>query len=114
MTPGPRPPSGVARYPLAVPPLLADSTISPIKSDPTLGPDETERGSVADQQMVGKIGRVTGRIGPGVIGEVMVPVRGGTEAFHAYATDSDDMISTGSTIVVVEYFPPRTVVVSKM
>ena len=83
-------------------------------SDPTLGPDETKRGGVADQQMVGKIGRETGRIAPGVIGEVMVPVRGGTEAFHAYATDSDDTISTGSTIVVVEYFPPRTVVVSKM
>jgi hypothetical protein len=49
-----------------------------------------------------------------VIGEVMVPVRGGTEAFHAYATDSNDTISTGSTIIVVEYFPPRTVVVSKM
>ena len=64
--------------------------------------------------MVGKIGRVTGRIAPGVIGEVMVSVRGGTEAFHAYATDSDDEISTGSRIVVVEYFPPRTVVVAKM
>ena len=64
--------------------------------------------------MVGKIGRVTGRIGPGVIGEVMVSVRGGTEAFHAYASDSDDEIGTGSRIVVVEYFPPRTVVVAKM
>ena len=85
-----------------------------MKSDHTLGPDETERGSVADQQMVGKIGRVTGRIGPGVVGEVMVPVRGGTEAFHAYASDGDEEILTGSRIVVVEYFPPRTVVVSRM
>jgi hypothetical protein len=64
--------------------------------------------------MVGKIGRVTGRIGPGVIGEVMVPVRGGTEAFHAYSADDDTTILTGSTIVVVEYFPPRTVIVTKM
>jgi hypothetical protein len=64
--------------------------------------------------MVGKIGRVTGKIAPGVIGEVMVSVRGGTEAFHAYATDGDDEILTGSRIVVVEYFPPRTVVVTKM
>jgi len=64
--------------------------------------------------MVGKIGRVTGKIAPGVIGEVMVPVRGGTEAFHAYATDGDDEILTGSRIVVVEYFPPRTVIVTKM
>jgi hypothetical protein len=82
--------------------------------DPTLGVDETERGSVADQQMVGKIGRVTGKIAPGVIGEVMVPVRGGTEAFHAYATEGEDEILTGSRIVVVEYFPPRTVIVTKM
>jgi hypothetical protein len=85
-----------------------------MNSDPTLGLDETERGSVADQQMVGKIGRVTGKIAPGVIGEVMVAVRGGTEAFHAYATDGEDVIQTGSRIVVVEYFPPRTVVVTKM
>ena len=64
--------------------------------------------------MVGKIGRVTGKIGPGVIGEVMVPVRGGTEAFHAYAADGDDEIATGTRVVVVEYFPPRTVVVTPM
>jgi hypothetical protein len=85
-----------------------------MNSDPTLGLDETERGSVADHQMVGKIGRVTGRIAPGVIGEVMVSVRGGTEAFHAYATDGEDVLQTGTRIVVVEYFPPRTVVVTKM
>jgi len=64
--------------------------------------------------MVGKIGRVTGTIGPGKLGEVMVPVRGGSEAFHAYASDSGDTIDTGSRIVVVEYFPPRTVVVARM
>ena len=85
-----------------------------MNSDPTLGLDETERGSVADQQMVGKIGRVTGKIAPGVIGEVMVSVRGGTEAFHAYATEGDGEILTGQRIVVVEYFPPRTVIVTKM
>jgi len=85
-----------------------------MNSDPTLGLDETERGSVADQQMGGKIGRGTGKIAPGVIGEVMVPVRGGTEAFHAYATEGEDEILTGSRIVVVEYFPPRTVIVTKM
>ena len=64
--------------------------------------------------MVGKIGRVTGKIGPGVIGEVMVSVRGGTEAFNAYATEGDGEILTGQRIVVVEYFPPRTVIVTKM
>ena len=69
---------------------------------------------MADQQIVGKIGRVTGRVAPGVLGEVMIPVRGGTEAFHAYAVDTDDDLPTGTRIVVVEYMPPRTVVVTKM
>lgn len=43
---------------------------------------------MADHRMVGKTGRVTGRVGPGRIGEVMVPVRGGTEAFHARPVDA--------------------------
>jgi hypothetical protein len=64
--------------------------------------------------MVGKVGRVTGTIAPGQVGEVMVPVRGGSEAFHAYASDADETMSTGSRIVVVEYYPPRTVVVARM
>ena len=63
--------------------------------------------------MIGKMGRVTGTIGPGKLGEVMIQIRGGSEAFHAYATD-DDTLSTGTRIVVVDYYPPRTVVVSKM
>jgi len=74
-----------------------------------------ERGSgVADHRVVGKMGRVTGRIAPGKLGEVMISVRGGTEAFHAYAADGDDVLAPGSRIVVVEYFPPRTVVVTPM
>ncbi len=64
--------------------------------------------------MVGKVGRVTGTIGPGKLGEVMVPIRGGSEAFHAYASDSDDTFATGTRIVIVEYYPPRTVVVARM
>jgi membrane protein implicated in regulation of membrane protease activity len=69
---------------------------------------------LADHTMVGKMGRVTGTVAPGKLGEVMVQVRGGSEAFHAYAADSDDTLPTGTRIVVVEYFPPRTVVVTKM
>ena len=67
---------------------------------------------MADQAMIGKMGRVTGAITPGHLGEVMIPVRGGSEAFHAYAADSATTIPAGSRVVVVEYFPPRTVVVS--
>ena len=60
------------------------------------------------------MGRVTGTIGPGKLGEVMVQVRGGSEAFHAYAADKDDTLTLGTRIIVVEYYPPRTVVVSPM
>jgi hypothetical protein len=62
-------------------------------------------------QLVGRVGRVTGTVGPGRVGEVMVPIRGGTEAFHARAADTDATLAIGTRIVVVEYHPPRTVVV---
>jgi hypothetical protein len=68
--------------------------------------------AVDDQRMVGKVGRVTGAIGPGQIGEVMVAVRGGSEAFNAYSADPEESIGRGTRVVVVEYFPPRTVLVS--
>ncbi len=64
--------------------------------------------------MEGKIGRVTSTISPGRLGEVMVPVRGGSEAFNARATDANDTIATGTRVVVVEYYPPRTVIVAAM
>ena len=69
---------------------------------------------MADHQMIAKMGRGTGTIAPGKLGEVMVEVRGGSEAFHAYSADNDETIPVGSRIVVVEYFPPRTVVVTRM
>lgn len=62
--------------------------------------------------MVGKTGRVTGTIGSGLVGEVMIPVRGGVEAFYAHPTIPDDRIEIGSIVVVVEYHPPRTVYVA--
>jgi hypothetical protein len=64
-----------------------------------------------DQVVVGKPGRVTGKIAPGLVGEVMVAVRGGSEAFHAYAEDGEATIAVGAPVLVVEYFPPRTVTV---
>ena len=69
---------------------------------------------MADHRVVGKIGRVTGTITPGRLGEVMVPVRGGVEHFHAHAADTDETIAKGSRIVVVDHHPPRTVVVTPM
>ena len=66
---------------------------------------------MADQVMIGKTGRVTGTVKPGVIGEVMVAVRGGAEAFHAYAAEEGATITIGATVLIVDYHPPRTVVV---
>jgi hypothetical protein len=63
-------------------------------------------------ELVGRIGRVTGTVGPGRVGEVMVPIRGGTEAFHTRAADPQRTLPIGTRIVVVEYHPPRTVLVS--
>ncbi len=62
--------------------------------------------------LIGKEGRVTGRIGPGLVGEVMIPVRGGAEAFYAHPVDPREEIGVGAIIVVVEYHPPRTVYVA--
>ena len=62
--------------------------------------------------MVGKRGRVIGRIAPGQVGEVMLPVRGATEAFYAYPA-IDEVIEEGAAIVVVEFNPPRTVYVAR-
>lgn len=64
--------------------------------------------------MVGKQGRVTGRIAPGLVGEVMVEVRGGSEAFHAYAMTPGEEIPKGALVVVVEYQAPRTVYVEAL
>ena len=69
---------------------------------------------MADQKMVGKTGRVTGRIASDRLGEVMIPIRGGTEAFHAYAVDRADEIAPGARVLIIEYHPPRTVVVTPL
>ena len=68
----------------------------------------------AGDMMIGKQGRVTGRIAPGLVGEVMVQVRGGAEAFHAYAVIPGEEIAKGATVIVVEYHAPRTVYVEQI
>jgi hypothetical protein len=65
-----------------------------------------------DQDVVGKIGRVTGTIAPQKVGEVMIPIRGGSEAFAAYAGTGDEILARGERVVVIEYHPPRTVIVT--
>jgi hypothetical protein len=63
--------------------------------------------------LVGLQGRVTGTVGPGLVGEVMLNVRGGSEAFLAYpALPDTEPLRPGTVVVVVEHLPPRTVYVT--
>jgi hypothetical protein len=64
--------------------------------------------------MVGTVGRVTGRIARGVVGEVLLPLAGGTQAYHAYPAHPDDELPVGTQVLVVEFTPPRTVYVAPL
>jgi hypothetical protein len=66
-----------------------------------------------DHQVVAKVGRVTGAIAPGSIGEVTLTVRGGTESFYAYSADPSEEIPVGTRVVVIDHELPRTVIVSR-
>ena len=68
---------------------------------------------VADHELIGKVGRVTGAIEAGKLGEAMIPVRGGSEAFFAYAADPAETIEKGARVIVLDQDGPRTVVVSR-
>jgi hypothetical protein len=61
------------------------------------------------QDLVGTIGRVTVPIDEHHPGEVMLPFRGGTEAYAAFA---DEPIAKYSRVVVVECLSGRTVSVT--
>ena len=67
---------------------------------------------MGDASMVGLMGRVTGTVGPGLVGEVIVRVRGGAEHFLAHPADGTARIEPGTVVMVVEYLPPRTVYVT--
>ncbi|MFF4385242.1 MULTISPECIES: hypothetical protein [unclassified Streptomyces] len=64
-----------------------------------------------DADMVGLTGRVTGTVGPGLVGEVIVRIRGGAEHFLAHPVAGTGRIAVGTVVTVVEYLPPRTVYV---
>jgi hypothetical protein len=65
----------------------------------------------ADQSLMGSIGRVTVSIPANGPGEVLLSVRGGTEAFAAW---SDEPIRRHSRVVVVECMSARSVVVAQL
>ncbi|MFB0619221.1 hypothetical protein [Streptomyces sp. AGS-58] len=67
---------------------------------------------MGEASMVGLMGRVTGTVGPGLVGEVIVRVRGGAEHFLAHPADGTGRLTPGTVVMVVEYLPPRTVYVT--
>jgi len=68
----------------------------------------------SDHQVIGKVGRLTGEIAPCRMGEVMSPIRGGAEAYFAYAADPAESLPRGTLFFVIERRPPRTVIVSRI
>ena len=62
--------------------------------------------------MIGRTGRITGRVAPGAVGEVTVQIRGGSEAFYAYASVTGAVIDKGVKVKIDDYQPPLTVFVS--
>lgn len=63
----------------------------------------------AEESLLGKIGRVTVSIPADGPGEVLLPVRGGTEAFAAW---SDEPIMRHRPVVVVDSMSGRSVFVT--
>ena len=55
---------------------------------------------------------MTGRVAPGMVGEVTVQIRGGSESFYAYASDPAVIIDKGVKVTVDDYQPPLIVYVS--
>ena len=63
----------------------------------------------AGESVVGAVGRVTVPIPAHGPGEVLLPVRGGTEAFAAW---SDEPIPRHSRVIVVDALSARSVLVT--
>jgi len=64
-----------------------------------------------NEDAVGKIGRVYVPISQGVPGEVIIQIRGGSEAYTAY-TESEEPLAVNTRIVVVEQLSSRTLLVT--
>jgi hypothetical protein len=63
----------------------------------------------SEPSLLGIVGRVTVSIPPAGPGEVLLAVRGGTEAFAAW---SDEPIARHRRVVVVDCLSPRSVLVT--
>jgi membrane protein implicated in regulation of membrane protease activity len=71
---------------------------------------DSDSDRVADET-VGRIGRVSVPISPGVPGEVIIQIRGGSEAYTAY-TQTEEPLVVNTRIVVVEQLSSRTLLVT--
>jgi hypothetical protein len=47
------------------------------------------------------------------MGDVMVPIRGGSESYYAYSSDPEETIPKGCRVVVLDQQAPRTIIVSR-
>ena len=63
-----------------------------------------DRTPKADDVLIGKLAEVTGAVAPGTVGEVMVSVRGGREAFYAHPAEGET-IARGAKVLIIEYLP---------
>jgi hypothetical protein len=91
-----------AGFPVGIPPS-APAGNPALSNRISIVPDEL------DQDLIGTVGHVTVPITPTRPGEVILPVRGGTEAFTAC---SDEPIAKYKQVVVVECLSGRTVSVT--
>ena len=48
-----------------------------------------------------------------MIGEILLSIRGGTEAFYAYSANPEERLESGTQVLVVDFEPPRTVYVER-
>ncbi len=64
-----------------------------------------------DEELTGMVGRVSVPIPPEGAGEIILKVRGGSEAFTAY-TQGNETLTKNAHAVVVEQTGPRTVLVT--
>jgi hypothetical protein len=65
----------------------------------------------SDDSLIGEVGYVSVPIPVGAAGEVMLAIRGGTEAFAAY---SDEPIAKHTRVVVVDERSARSVTVTPL
>ncbi len=77
-------------------------------------PDLPTAETMADRNLIGKTGSVTGKVAPGTTGEVVVQIRGGTEYYFARSVDGREVIERGSQVLIVNAAPGRILYVTAL